>query len=232
MSVYAVSDLHGNYAAYEAIKLHLQPDDVVYCLGDCGDRGPQSWETITAVYNDPQFIYMKGNHEDMLVNAMKEWLPDHISDYELYLLEHNGGRKTFQAWKNGPERNKWVTRLERLPVHLTYKNVHGQTIILTHAGYTPPEIPSTDLLIWDREHFGDAWEGYDDTVIVHGHTPVSYVMWTGCDASGEGYEVLYYCNGHKIDIDILTWRTNKVALLDLDTLEPTYLVVGENTMED
>ena len=40
-------------------------------------------------------------------------------------------------------------------------------------------------------------------------------------------EVYKYCNGHKIDIDVSTWRTNKVALLNLDTLEPIYLTCEE-----
>ena len=46
------------------------------------------------------------------------------------------------------------------------------------------------------------------------------------------YEVFTYCEGHKIDIDVLTWRTNKVALLNLDTFEPTYLQVGINPEEN
>lgn len=225
MKVYAVADLHGNYAAYEAIKRFIQPEDRVYCLGDCGDRGPQSWETITAVYNDPQFIYIKGNHEDLLVNAMKEWIPEHINGNEYNLLSCNGGSRTFKAWKNGPERNKWVGRLNNLPTLLTYTNTSGQTIILTHAGYTPPTLPRVDELLWSRDHFNDEWpEGEENHIIVHGHTPTSYMAW-------DTYEVFKYCDGHKIDIDILTWRTNKVALLDLDTLEPTYLCVGSNTME-
>ena len=43
MAVYAVSDLHGCLEAYKTIKRILRPDDIVYCLGDCGDRGPQPW---------------------------------------------------------------------------------------------------------------------------------------------------------------------------------------------
>lgn len=225
MNVYCVSDLHGNYAAYEAIKQFIQPDDVVYCLGDCGDRGPQSWETITAVYNDPQFFYIKGNHEDMLVNAMKEWLPDHIPGAEFSLLDHNGGRRTFRDWKNGPERNKWVSRLDKLPWLVSYTNKNGQKIILTHAGFTPPNSPKYDEALWSRDHFNDNWTGDDNTFIVHGHTPTSYMTW-------DTYEVFTYCEGHKIDIDVLTWRTNKVALLNLDTFEPTYLQVGINPEEN
>ena len=130
MNVYAVADIHGNFAAYKAIKEYVQPDDIIYCLGDCGDRGPKPWETIVAIYNDPQFIYMKGNHEDMLVNAIREWQPEHIKDEEYYLLEHNGGRRTFNGWKNSPERNIWASRLERLPFYLIHVNKNNQIIHL------------------------------------------------------------------------------------------------------
>ena len=161
---------------------------------------------------------MKGNHEDMLVNAMKEWLPDHIKGFEYQLLEQNGGRQTFNSWKNGPERDKWVNRLDKLPWYVSYTNTFGQEIILTHAGFTYPNTPEYDEAIWSRDHFHDDWEGYEDVIIVHGHTPTSYMTW-------DTYEVVRYCNGHKIDIDVLTWRTNKVALLNLDTLEPVYLTI-------
>lgn len=65
VSVYAISDLHGMLCLYQEVKKFLKPEDKVYCLGDCGDRGPDPWETIKAVAADPQFIYIKGNHEDM-----------------------------------------------------------------------------------------------------------------------------------------------------------------------
>ena len=41
MSVYAVSDLHGQLELYFKIKDFLKPEDYVYCLGDCGDRGKE-----------------------------------------------------------------------------------------------------------------------------------------------------------------------------------------------
>lgn len=215
MAIYACSDFHGNYRAYEAVKNYIGENDVVYYLGDAGDRGPRPWETIVAIYNDPQFVYIKGNHEDMLVNAMKEWLPDHISDYELHLLASNGGYETFQEWKNGPERNKWVARLSALSTYEIYVNANNQIIHLTHAGFTPPMVPRYDLLIWDREHIYDDWTGLEHEYVVHGHTPAR--RYVGAD------EIWAYCDDHKIDIDISCYRSHKVALLNLDTFEPVYL---------
>lgn len=216
MAVWSCSDFHGNYKAYEAVKNYIDENDVVYYLGDAGDRGPEPWRTITAIYNDDQFHYIKGNHEDMLVNAMKEWLPNHIKSIEYELLECNGGHKTFQEWKNGPERTKWMIRLSTLPTYKLYVNVNNQVIHLTHAGFTPPAFPDYDLLIWDRWHIFDDWTGLKNEFIVHGHTPVHH--YTGKN------ETWIYCDNHKINIDISCYKSQKVALFNLDTFETVYLM--------
>jgi hypothetical protein len=49
MSKYAFSDLHGSLKLYNEIEKFLQPEDIAFCLGDCGNRGLQPWETIKAV---------------------------------------------------------------------------------------------------------------------------------------------------------------------------------------
>ena len=97
MSVYALGDLHGHYEIYEKVKAMLKPEDTVYFLGDAGDRGPDSWKCIKAIYDDPQFIYIYGNHEDMLVQALCNYIHDGCPDYySLQLLGMNGGNQTFE----------------------------------------------------------------------------------------------------------------------------------------
>lgn len=235
MKVYAVSDLHGMYDLYKQIKEFIQSDDVVYCLGDCGDRGPHSWETIVAIYNDPQFIYMKGNHEDMLMKAIDEWLPYHQHLSEYALLYQNGGERTFQGWKNGPERNNWRNRLSKLPTEEIYTNKDGKNIIMTHSGYTPLNLVKDT--IWNRNHIYDTWpeeEEYKDAIILHGHTPFHYLANAYNVESpqtkrmiheGENVHAVWYCEHHKCCIDAGAVFLGQTILLNLDTFEEQYFYI-------
>ena len=129
MAVYACSDLHGMLHFYKAIKDILKPEDIVYFLGDAGDRGPHPWECIKTIMDDPQFIYIKGNHEDMLVKAM-----GHGYGSAWSLLRSNGGKKTCEQAMEEPDWKEWKARLIDLPTKATYVNTQGETVYLSHAG--------------------------------------------------------------------------------------------------
>lgn len=225
MSVYAVSDLHGHLKLYQAIKNFLKPEDKVICLGDCGDRGPQPWETIKAVAADPQWKYLMGNHEHMLAGAMCEFLahPRRIEVRAMYpgagsmteLVKMNGGSKTLQGWKMDGADPKWIDFLLSLDRTAQYKNV-----LLSHAGYTPGQILEDDELLWGRSHLYDDWpDNHPDTIVVHGHTTcvhlaqIADMKWTPNDGA------IHYEDGHKIDIDMCTVLTHCALLLDLDTFD-------------
>lgn len=156
---------------YQEVKKFLKPEDKVYCLGDCGDRGPDPWETIKAVAADPQFIYIKGNHEDMLVNAMREYAKYECFDRDYALLCFNGGKDTFEGWISDGANPDWCNYLSKLPTYMEYCNKDDVKIALCHAGLTAGSNPNTRDLIWDREHI---WDTYyeNNTICVHGHTPI------------------------------------------------------------
>ena len=56
MAYWAISDLHGYYSFWEQVKNIIDKNDTVIVLGDCIDRGPNSWKTLKAVLSDPQAI--------------------------------------------------------------------------------------------------------------------------------------------------------------------------------
>ena len=218
---YAVSDLHGYFNLYEQIKNFIQPEDKVIFLGDATDRGPQSLKLAKAIYADPQFTYLKGNHEDMLVKTALDFYNGDDWYYESNLrhLLENGGDTTWDSLLMEEDLGRdFIYKLKNLKTEVVYYNAEGKEIHLCHAGFTPGR--RRDLL-WDRKHLTDILDYIDDNyIIVHGHTPVAYQR--NCDYWNEAAIDLspeFYANGHKINIDMGTYGTKACCLLDLDTFE-------------
>ena len=238
---YAVADLHGQLKIYEQIKEYINDDDIVYVLGDCGDRGDHPWTTIKAVLNDEQFIYLMGNHELMLIQAIDEYLSitkgqednDKILSYpkssgRISDLYFNGGKLTLKGWFNDPDRMKYYKQLQYLPLELRLAAKNEQHFIyLNHAGYLPTNLcPDIESFLWDRLHFHDTWDNPDGHILIHGHTPIQHLhsavfvgtqtVCTQIDTS-KGYYM--YDNNHRIDIDNGCYTTHQATLINIDTLE-------------
>jgi calcineurin-like phosphoesterase family protein len=234
MSTYVVSDIHGVYPIFEQIKKFLKPEDKCYVLGDCADRASEGWKIIQEVIKDNRFIYLKGNHEQLLIDAADQYnlYGDYYSE-DYYVLCSNGGEQTFLNWTYTPYRNEWLYKLKELPTQAKYINTSGKEILLSHAGYTPGknEYEWDEDLLWDRKHFTDEWdeEKYPNSIIVHGHTPTLYVDAELKKIRDKRIEpgAYWYCNDHKVCIDNGTFATGYSTLLDLDTFEE-HIFVCEN----
>ena len=100
------------YGLWKQIKEFLKPEDTLYILGDCGDRGYDGWKIIVEALEHLQVIYLKGNHEDMLIRAFK---PRTTSDYSL--LIHNGGKMTYEDAYNDINKNIILKELKQLPAY-------------------------------------------------------------------------------------------------------------------
>ena len=154
----------------------------------------------------------------------------------------NGGDKTWDQiediWEDLTETKfkKKIDELlfffDRMTDQYTIINKNNQTIILSHAGFTPEKEDLSEIG-WDRGHFWDKWpEEFKYTYIIHGHTPVQYLT----PALQYGYldsrikvqteaapAVIQYANGHKFDIDMGTILSNRIALIDINTFEIEYI---------
>lgn len=229
---YAVSDLHGHLDLFNQIKEYINEDDVVYALGDFGDRGPEPWRTLQAVLDDSQFIYLMGNHDLMLIQTI-ERIFNYTKDCDYAVcfddLYHllwnaditiNGGLATVEQWFNEPNRMKYYHQLCNLPIEITIPTKDKQNLIyLSHAGYspgwTPP--PNVEDHVWDRTHFYGDWYS-NGNIVVHGHTPgmsLKSFLYKDDVKEKDGYYI--YNDGSKIDIDCGTAVTNQTVLLNLDT---------------
>lgn len=223
MATYCCADLHGRYDIYEKICEFLKPEDTVFFLGDATDRGPDSMKLAKAIYENPRWHYMRGNHEQMLIEAAKEYW-SYNNDFKEFrysdsyrLMKINGGAQTFYEWMTGPSPRLWISRFENLPRRHVYYSPCGITFVMSHAGFTPNGEDVSDYdLVWSRKHFHDSWDGCaDNSVIIHGHTPNSHLA-DKINAEWEEGTPLWYCNNHKVCIDNGAVFSNEAILFNLD----------------
>lgn len=243
---YAVADLHGQSNLYFQIKEYINGNDTVYALGDFGDRGPEPWATLQLALDDPQFIYLMGNHDFMLMEAMKEymdivaregwcniWQYAYCTKGKIGLLFPNGGVHTLEQWANLDEekRMKYYWKLKQLPLEVRLAALDGKRFIyLNHAGYTPgcQEPTNVDDFVWNCDHWYDSWGRKDGALLINGHSPIQVLKKNlRADTFDDSKEYLQYCDGHKICIDLGSYSSKETILLDIDTLEAKKFKVRE-----
>ena len=234
MAVYACADLHGQLSLLKQIQNFVGPNDTVYFLGDAADRCRNGWQMIKDIATDSRFVYIKGNHEDMLIRAAHEYFRFDYKGDEYYQLARNGGGYTFNDMLADPDAEKWIGFIRHTPTYKIYNNAEGQIILLSHAGFTPwidedgaLIIPEDEDLIWNRNHYLCDWKDDEmlfNSIVVHGHTPIPYIAEDlRYDKTVEKNQKgpFWYANRHKVCIDNAAFYTNTAFLLNLDTFEYT-----------
>ncbi len=172
---YIIGDIHGYLdnliELFGKIKGIISDDDTLIFLGDYIDRGAYSYEVIEyllSISKNHRAIFLKGNHEDMLLNYLKG-----EDNFGIYLS--NGGRVTIQSYKKNcgdfvlPEEHKnFFQNLE------LYTEMND--FVSVHAGFNPKinniEDQLIDDILWIREAFFRSERKWDKTVIF-GHTPTA-----------------------------------------------------------
>ena len=222
---FAISDIHGQQSVWAEVKKYLQPDDKIFFLGDAIDRGPDGFEIMKELLCDKRVTYLMGNHEYMMMNALEEmrYFGGNYGGEKLYLWLSNGGQSTLDSWNFSGQNFSWIRVLKNLPGKTIYVNKNGETILLSHAGYSIDR-PTDDLydLVWDRKHFLYPTENktIEKVRMVHGHTPTESlikVFQKNRIAYSRIDDAVIYDNGLKTDIDCGTFFSNTILLLDLDT---------------
>lgn len=224
MAVFACSDLHGNLQIYEELKRRLRADDKVYVIGDVIDRGNHGWTILRDMLQDERFIVLMGNHESMMLEALKE---DFFANWM-----YNGGMTTYEEILHAfPDHNYTpiITTIGRLPIYANYINADGFNYHLIHSGRVVPGVNGQSAryneyeALWNRRHFLDEWRYGDQDYIIHGHTPNQHIAHQIGVSYKEG--ALWYCRGHKCGLDYYTIKTNAMILLNLDTYQQQIITV-------
>ncbi len=170
---YAIGDIHGRLdllrKAQGAIAAHAgaAPHRVI-CLGDYVDRGRDSKgviETLMALCVESSWICLKGNHEDLMVEALRT---ERWGGLERWTA--NGGDETLLSY--GGEHGVPAAHLDWLEaLPLFHRDAHR---FFVHAGVKPNlplEYQDPHSLMWIRNAFLAAPPEALPCHVVHGHTP-------------------------------------------------------------
>lgn len=158
--IFYFTDIHGNYFLYDAIIndcLEKDQECTIVFGGDACDRGPHGYKIMRELLDNPQVIYLKGNHEDMFVKSARAIIGYYADTDEHYnffhskktkeqaldlltpmpiafdtnLYFHNGGLDTMVDWLMDGANEEFVDAIENLPLTFSYENIN-----FCHAGST------------------------------------------------------------------------------------------------
>ncbi len=172
--IFVIGDIHGCFgqlcALMDKIPINFSRDQLIF-IGDYIDRGSGSIEVVDYLIDLkkqlPGTLFLKGNHEDMLINYLDG------CDRFTYLL--NGGQQTLDAYlnhSNNPGGHPVPS------AHLEFFNslqLYYQTedYIFVHAGLrkkVPLESQKKMDVLWIRDEF--IYSDFDfGKRVIFGHTP-------------------------------------------------------------
>ncbi len=218
MAVYAVSDLHGQYAAFlkGLEEIGFSDNDELIVIGDAVDRGPDGIALLKHIMDHENMDLLIGNHELMMMNAVDpEGEPVCTGEVTELWTEKNGGNKTFEKYEKltNDERKEILNWLNSRYVVKTLE-IGGKKFCLTHSFYIPGcenkligELDSEDTwqIVWKsmfrdgKTYCEDIYKDHDYTFIT-GHVPVQYVRYKKLH-TGDYAELKPYEHGNFIDID-------------------------------
>ena len=236
--VYVMSDIHGNMRRFNSVmqQINLQPDDILYVLGDVIDRHPDGIRILRKLMAMPNVKMLLGNHEYMMLRAIGrpfdtyESKDDLIIEDAIYLWYRNGGKVTHQHWKHLRKdlREEIIQYLHSL--YLNYDiTVNGKLYKLVHGAPTEEYenfrrfYPNpTHFSVWKRWRIFE--EQHGDYTLIFGHTPTldyqvatPMKIWNGINRIG-----IDCGSGYPEDPSVYYSKFGRLACLRLDDMKEIY----------
>lgn len=166
--IYVLSDIHGHSRRFDSIltQIHLQPEDMLYILGDVIDRNPDGIRLLRRIMKMANAKMLLGNHELMMLKLLYDPVPKQVQDAAAYRMQakerwyRNGGEVTHAHLKRIRKnlRQEVFSYLSGLP--LSYEvAVNGKHYVLVHAAPTCL-YPGQEQAYEDARTFA-VWMRYD-----------------------------------------------------------------------
>ena len=169
--IFAIGDIHGCNEAFQKMlfeEIKIQKTDMIYCIGDYIDRGPDSRAVIDTILDLRNKNYnirtLRGNHEEMMMLSGRDF-----RDFQLWYS--NGGDTTLESFGtdfyNGIKK-EYKDFFEGTDLYLTYEDY-----IFVHAGLnfeTLNIFEDKEAMLWKRD-FSPEQPVLGNRILIHGHTP-------------------------------------------------------------
>lgn len=218
--VFVIGDIHGCVDELDRMLDAISPesDDTVCFLGDYIDRGPSPRGVVDRLLRFqvecPTSVFLKGNHEDMLLAYIGQ--PGRYADS----FAENGGAPTLANYGISHLRGRAAAEVlppEHLQFFLALRTTFEvDPFFCVHAGVDPRrplDLQDDEDMLWIREDFTKQPHSFERT-IVFGHTP---------------YREVYLHLPYKIGLDTGVVYGNKLSCLELR--EKRLLQVHRRTLE-
>ncbi|MBM7559735.1 metallophosphoesterase family protein [Marinitoga litoralis] len=204
--IWVISDIHGMYDRLLNLIQKIPENDKIIFLGDYIDRGPDSKLVLDLLFQlKDRAIFLKGNHEDMMIDYL-----ENNGKYLEGIWFRNGGLHTLKSFNNNVE-DKYIDFLKSLKLY-HIEEIEGVKYLFVHAGVrygiTLEDQSERDLL-WIRSEFYMQNYKYDDYIVIHGHTPTSYI-------SGE-YNVYFHMMNNIYNTNNIKDELDNLISIDIDT---------------
>lgn len=206
--IYVFSDIHGVWDLYKAIMDYCHEQDpeatIVYC-GDACDRWVDGYRIMKDLLDNPYVIYLKGNHEDLFVQAAREIKrkfdfenieKDRVKtvlsscknfDYKYAAIQdslYNGGMSTLLDWIMDDMPMNFVDRIERLPLTFstdTCDFCHAAGIYKTFKKAADAEYDEKEVEEYTSNSLLWSRTAFEygwapNRTVIFGHTPVPYLL--------------------------------------------------------
>jgi serine/threonine protein phosphatase 1 len=199
--IIAIGDLHGHYGSLARLlpKLEYGERDLLVFIGDYVDRGMEVKELVQNLIllriRHKNIIFLKGNHEDMMLGSLG--YPAAVNDLNTWL--YNGGTSTLLCYgmemdritgllSLGDDDERYAAIMDVIPKpHIDFLQglelwLETEQFFFCHAGINPGSTIEEGKknhfdLLWMREHLSAEEYRWEKTLVC-GHTPLKEVLIT------------------------------------------------------
>ncbi len=250
MSVYVVSDLHGQF---DVLKRGLEmigfsEEDRLIVLGDVIDRGPHGIRMLKFLMQHENMDMILGNHEFMMLNSVDSTGKRKCNGQDSLLwMVKNGGEVTWNEYgKESERRRKKILRYLRTRNVIKTVMVGEQRYLLTHSYYIKgcEDLPYTEIpqwktrqIVWTsvyrKEGSREMFQTYrnEDAIFITGHVPIQVVKRQEGNRHGTE-DLIPFVRENFMDIDggLSAGKKDWNAALFVELLEDTTITTAVPSM--